>query len=73
MLRGDWIDPRRSKEPFELVAGTWRETLGSLKPKTRESYESILQHHLLPEFGSRRGVRPPAARWPARRDRPSHR
>src|SRR5262249_3173648 len=52
LLRGDWIDPRKSREPFELWAATWRETLGALKPKTRESYESILQHHLLPAFGT---------------------
>ncbi len=50
-MRGDWIDPRKSQEPFELWATTWRETLGGLKPKTRESYESILQRHLLPAFG----------------------
>ena len=52
LLRGEWIDPRKSREPFEVWAATWRETRGSLKPKTRESYESILQRHLLPAFGT---------------------
>jgi hypothetical protein len=52
LLRGDWIDPRRSQEPFEVWAKTWLETLGTRKPKTRESYESILRHHLLPRFAS---------------------
>ena len=52
LLRGDWIDPRRSQEPFEVWASTWLETLGTRKPKTRESYESILRRHLLPRFAS---------------------
>ena len=52
LLRGDWIDPRRGKEPFEVWASTWLETLGTRKPKTRESYESILHRHLLPRFGA---------------------
>ncbi len=65
LLRGDWIDPRRAKEPFELWAATWRSTLGSLKPKTRESYESILQHHLLPKFAKCRSARSTThACWP---------
>jgi integrase len=51
LLRGDWIDPRRSKEPFEEWAAKWMATLGSRKPKTRESYESIVHRHLLPRFG----------------------
>jgi integrase len=51
LLRGDWIDPRRGKEPFEVWATKWLETLGSRKPKTRESYESIVRRHLLPRFG----------------------
>jgi hypothetical protein len=51
ILRGDWIDPRRTKEPFAEWATKWMATLGTRKPKTRESYESILHRHLLPRFG----------------------
>jgi integrase len=51
LLRGDWIDPRRSKEPFEEWAAKWMATLATRKPKTRESYESIVHCHLLPWFG----------------------
>ncbi len=52
LLRGDWIDPRRGKERFEVWAAKWLETLGNRKPKTRESYESIVHRHLLPRFGA---------------------
>jgi integrase len=52
LLRGDWIDPKRGKELFGVWADMWLETLGSRKPKTRESYESIVHRHLLPRFGS---------------------
>ncbi len=52
LLRGDWIDPRRGKELFGVWAEMWMETLGSRKPKTRESYESIVHRHLLPRFAT---------------------
>jgi hypothetical protein len=32
LLRGDRIDPRRSKEPFEEWAVKWMATLGTRKP-----------------------------------------
>jgi integrase len=52
ILRGDWIDPQRAKEPFSSWADMWIDTLISRKPKTRESYESIVHCHLTPRFGS---------------------
>ncbi len=52
LLRGDWIDPNKGKEPFEVWAERWLTTLGDKKPKTAESYESIVRKHLLPRFGS---------------------
>jgi len=52
LLRGDWIDPRRGQELFEVWAAMWMETLASRKPKTRESYESIVHCHLLPRFAA---------------------
>ncbi len=52
LLRGDWIDPNKGKEPFEMWAERWLTTLGDKKPKTAESYESIVRKHLLPRFGS---------------------
>jgi integrase len=50
VLRGDWIDPQKAKEPFATWAATWLDTLITRKPKTRESYESIVRCHLLPRF-----------------------
>jgi Phage integrase, N-terminal SAM-like domain len=52
LLRGDWIDPRRGQEPFGQWADMWLETLGDRKPKTRESYESIVRCHLIPRFAT---------------------
>src|SRR4051812_31793582 len=57
LLRGDWIDPGRGREGFEQWAARWLETLGSRKPKTRESYESIVHRHLLPGSGRFRSGR----------------
>lgn len=50
LLRGEWIDPRRGQELFGEWAGKWLTTIGDTKPKTRESYESIVNKHLLPRF-----------------------
>lgn len=42
--------PRR--RPPATQAQRWMDTLGNRKPKTRESYESIVRHHLLPRFAN---------------------
>ena len=52
VLRGDWIDPRRSRETFGHWAQQWLATTTHLQPKTQAGYESILSKHLLPAFGS---------------------
>src|SRR4051794_18400181 len=57
LLRGDWIDPRRSREGFQDWAAKWLETLGSRKPKTRESYESIVTATCCPGSGRFRSGR----------------
>lgn len=49
--RGDWIDPKRGRELFVTWAEKWQATIADRKPKTRESYESIVSKHLLPRFG----------------------
>lgn len=51
LLRGDWIDPDRGRELFGDWADRWVATLADRKPKTRESYESIVAKHLRPRFG----------------------
>lgn len=48
---------RRPKITFAAYATTWlagRQVAGRpIKPRTREHYEAILQHHLLPAFGAK--------------------
>jgi hypothetical protein len=66
LLRGEWIDPRRGQELFEVWAAMWMETLASRKPETRESYESIVRPHLLPRFAAT-PIEPSTTRacWPS--------
>lgn len=49
--RGDWIDPDRGRELFGDWADKWLATTADRKPKTRETYESIVRKHLMPRFG----------------------
>ncbi len=49
--RGDWIDPDRGRELFGDWADKWLATTADRKPKTRETYESIVRKHLVPRFG----------------------
>lgn len=51
LMRGDWIDPDRGRELFGDWADRWLATIVDRKPKTRESYESIVHKHLRPRFG----------------------
>lgn len=53
-LRGTYIDPRSGEQPFTRVVEEYRETWGRLAPKTRVGYTSILNRHVLPEFGSKK-------------------
>ena len=50
--RGEYIDPRRSRERFQIIAEKWLETKVDKKPKTFASYESSLRVHVLPLFGA---------------------
>ncbi len=52
--RGDFIDHRRGDTAFRAVTDEWRKTWADLAPKTRVGYESILNRHVLPAFGSTR-------------------
>lgn len=53
LARHNWVDPQRGRHPFQEWAEKWISTTTHLKPKTRESYESILKNHLITEFGHR--------------------
>lgn len=51
--RGEWIDPALRRTRFEELAERWLATIVGLRPKTRANYESLLQCHVLPAFGSK--------------------
>lgn len=53
IVRHDWVDPQRGRRLFREWANQWIDTTGHLKPKTSESYRSILTNHLIPEYGDR--------------------
>jgi integrase len=48
--RGDYIDPKRSRQRFGEFSAKWLETKVDKKPKTYASYESPLRIHVLPYF-----------------------
>ncbi|HEV2368326.1 MAG TPA: site-specific integrase [Acidimicrobiales bacterium] len=52
--RGDFIDPAMSRTTFEQWAGEWLASTVHLKPKTQQTYESILRNRVLPVFGQAR-------------------
>ena len=49
--RGEYVDPRDAKTPFEVWAAKYLEEKLRLRPRTKEKYESSLRIHLLPAFG----------------------
>ncbi len=51
MRRGEWIDPALSSVTVEELSERWFAGLHSLKPKTVESYSSLLRSRVLPAFG----------------------
>lgn len=48
MRRGQWIDPKLARIPFEQWADRWWTTTTKLRPTTRRGYWGILQHHVRP-------------------------
>jgi integrase len=52
MARGRWVSPERARRTLEHYAEIWLSTL-YCKPKTRESYESLLSKWILPTLGAR--------------------
>src|SRR5579864_7157205 len=51
MARGTWRDPRLGSVMLRDWAAEFLTTKGHLKPKTLESYHSLLRSRILPEFG----------------------
>lgn len=49
-LRGQWLDPRLAKTPFEEVAAIYLDGLVHLAPSTRMKVEGHLRNYILPTF-----------------------
>lgn len=52
IIKGDWIDPARSRIDFGEFAFSVLATRTNLKPKTRHQQESVLRLHILPTWES---------------------
>lgn len=50
--RGDYIDPSDARRTFREVAELWFESR-NLRPKTAQSYRTILEQRIYPAFGDR--------------------
>lgn len=50
--KGEWIDPNAGAVEFEVWADRWLAERTDLKPKTKQSYESLLRTQIKPRFGS---------------------
>lgn len=50
-LRGEWIDPSRSRVLFGEVAEAWYAGKVRVKPTTRSGYRNSLDKHVLPAWG----------------------
>lgn len=49
---GDAFDTKAGRAPFGPIAGEWLASKAFGKPRTREGYESLLNTHISPTFGS---------------------
>lgn len=50
LRRGQWIDPKLARTPFEQWADRWWATTTKLRPTTRRGYWGMLQRHVRPHF-----------------------
>lgn len=55
-LRGEWVDPSRSRVRFSEIAEAWYASKIRVKPTTRSGYRNSLDKHVLPEWGDVRIV-----------------
>lgn len=55
-MRGEWLDPSRSKVSVADVAVEWIAGQVQIKPSTLSGYRYTLDRHILPTWGSRRLV-----------------
>lgn len=55
-LRGEWVDPSRSRVRFAEIAEAWYGSKIRVKPTTRSGYRNSLDKHVLPAWGDVRIV-----------------
>lgn len=51
LQRGSWRRPELAAQRFDEYAVAWLRGRDDLKPRTRELYSSLMDHHLFPGFG----------------------
>ena len=49
--RGEWVDPRAGQITVRAYADDWLAHRSTIRPRTRELYESLLRNHILPTLG----------------------
>lgn len=52
-LRGVVLDPRRSRQPLEVVAAAWLKARTSKRPSSLARDRAIIDHHVVPVLGDR--------------------
>ena len=50
--RGEWISPHTGQITLEAYATEWLAHRSTIRPRTRELYESLLRNHILPSLGT---------------------
>jgi len=50
--RGVWLNPDHGRETLASFADRWMRSHTSLRPRTRELYQSLLRLHVLPQLGT---------------------
>lgn len=55
-VRGEWVDPTRSRVILKRVCEEWYRAQVQIKPTTRSGYRFTLDKHVLPQWGTTRLV-----------------
>ena len=50
-LNGTWINPKNAKVTLENYSLVWISSRLDLRLRTREVYNGLLKHHILPQLG----------------------
>jgi integrase len=53
LSKGGWVDPKKGRLTLRVYSDEWLDGRPDLRPRTRELYRSLLDHHVLPGLGLR--------------------